>query len=379
MKLAGLRVLDLSQFLPGPMLTRMLADHGAEVIKIEPPGEGEPVRHVGLRQGRHTVWFRNTHRGKKSVVLNLKDPAQRDALLAACAEADVFVEAFRPGVADRLGLGYAQVAARNPGIVYCSLSAYGQSGPLRDRPAHDLAIQAQSGAVSVNLGRDGHPVNPNMPVADLAASLLGLSGVLMALLRRERTGLGDYLDIAMQDALMSWMPNVVGPVFAEQRAPVPGHERSWGGNAFYRIYATADGRHLVLGGSEMKFVERLCRAIGREDLIPLAARGPGPHQAPLVEALTELFRSKPLADWPAFLDPLDLCWAPVLDLHEAWNQPQVLARGMRLCDAEGADQLGVPIRFAREPAAPNLDTPELGRDTAEFLRRYGGAGVGVER
>jgi crotonobetainyl-CoA:carnitine CoA-transferase CaiB-like acyl-CoA transferase len=147
MKLEGIRVVDLSLFLPGPYLTLMLADHGAEVIKVEPPGEGEPTRHLGLSDGPSTVYFRSLNRGKKSVVMDLKKPEEREALLRLCQNADVFVESFRPGVVERLGVSY----------VYCSISAFGQQGPLRDRPAHDLAVEALSGALSLNLGQDGKP------------------------------------------------------------------------------------------------------------------------------------------------------------------------------------------------------------------------------
>ncbi|MFM8344675.1 MAG: CoA transferase, partial [Betaproteobacteria bacterium] len=170
MKLSSLRVLDLSLFLPGPHLTMMMADHGAEVIKVEPP-QGEPVRQVGLRQNGHTVWFRNTHRNKRCIALDLKNPMARDAFLRLAQTADVIVEAFRPGVADRLGVGYEAVRALNPRIVYASISAFGQSGSLASHPAHDLAVQAEAGLVSVNLGSDDQPAMPGLPAADMAASL----------------------------------------------------------------------------------------------------------------------------------------------------------------------------------------------------------------
>jgi len=191
LKLTGLRVLNLSQFLPGPMAAQMMADHGAEVIRIEPPA-GETVRNVGYRQNPQSVWFRNTHRGKKSVVLNPRDAADKAAFLHLAATADVVIEAFRPGVADRLGLGYAAVSVINPGIVYASISAFGQNGPLRDTPAHDLAIEALAGVVSPSLGQDGQPANPHMPVADITgamAAMAALTGILMALYRRTQTGL----------------------------------------------------------------------------------------------------------------------------------------------------------------------------------------------
>lgn len=370
MKLQGLRVLDLSLFLPGPHLTLMMADHGAEVIKLEPPG-GEPVRQVGLKQNGISVWFRNTHRGKKSICINLKHEAGREALLKIASTCDVVVEAFRPGVAKRLGVDYTVVRAINPGIVYCSISAFGQDGPLRDRPAHDLAVEALSGLVSCNVDGQGQPVNPHVPAADMGASLMALSGILMALYRRQQTGLGDFIDIAMLDSLMAWTPNVTGPVFAENRAPTPPHERSFGGNAFYRIYRTRDQRHLALGGSEQKFVVNLLSALGREDLASLHAQGPGPHQQPLVDFLEATFAAKTLAEWESILADIDVCWAPVLDLKQAFEQPQVRDRRMRWQDAHGNDHIGVPIRFAEEPANAAPELPGLGEHNRAVLGTCG--------
>ena len=160
MKLQGIKVIDLSMFLPGPYLSLHLADHGADVLKIEPPGEGDPGRHIGLSDGPHTVFFRNLNRGKRSIVLDLKQSDDRARLLDLVSEADVFLESFRPGVAARLGVDYETLRVRNPALVYCSLSAFGQDGPYRDRPAHDLAVEGIAGALSLNLGDDGHPAIP---------------------------------------------------------------------------------------------------------------------------------------------------------------------------------------------------------------------------
>jgi crotonobetainyl-CoA:carnitine CoA-transferase CaiB-like acyl-CoA transferase len=359
MKLEGLRVIDLSLFLPGPYLTLMLADHGAEVIKVEPPGEGDPTRHLGPRDGGETVYFRNLNRGKKSVVVDLKNPRDRESLLALCDTADVFVESFRPGVVDRLGVGYEQLRARNPRIVYCSISAFGQQGPHRDRPAHDLAVEGLSGVLSITLGQDGKPAIPGLPLADLLASLHGLAGVLMALLRREQTGKGDYLDIAMHDSMLAGTPNVLGPTLAENRQPEPRHERSTGGSAFYRLYETADGRHLALGGQEPKFVRALLGALGRLDLAPLCEK-PGPHQQPVMDFLAGVFRGKALKENLAFLAPLDVCYAPVNTLPEALEA----ARDKLLTDERGRRHLAPPIRFRDEPARPNLREPKLGEHDA---------------
>jgi len=371
MKLEGLRVVDLSQFLPGPQLTLMMADHGAEVIKIEPPGEGEPGRHIGLVEGDHTVFFRNTQRGKKSFCVNLKSPEGREALLKLCESADVFVEAFRPGVVDRLGVGFDAVSARNPRIVYCSISAFGQSGPYRDRPAHDLATEALAGLVSLNQGNDGEPVMPHVPVADITASLHALAGVLMALYRREKTGRGDYLDIAMLDSAIAWTPNITASTFAEKRAPRIKDERSLGGAAFYNIYRTRDDRHVVLGAQELKFVRNLLGELGRLDLVELAERGPGAHQRPLTAFLREVFAGRSRAEWIDWFRDKDIGFAWVNDLREAFDDPQVNSRDMHLLDAQGHEHIGVPIKFLREPAAPRLSLPAIGEHNDEILRELG--------
>jgi crotonobetainyl-CoA:carnitine CoA-transferase CaiB-like acyl-CoA transferase len=371
MKLSRLRVIDLSQFLPGPYLTMTLADHGAEVIKVEPP-PGDPGRHIGLSDGPSTVFFRNFNRGKKSVVLDLKASRDRGQLLDLLATADVCVESFRPGVAERLGVGYGAVAARNPRIVYCSISAFGQDGPYRHRPAHDLALEAMSGALGMTLGGDNEPAVPAVAIADHLSALHGLSGVLMALLRRETTGRGDYVDIAMHDAMLAACANLVGPTFAENRQPVARDERTTGGAAFYRVYRTRDGRHIALAGQERKFVENLLHDLGRPELIGLCLRGPGPHQGPVIACLSEAFLARTLAEAVAWLRELDVCFGPVNTLPEAFEDASALTRGMILKDALGRRHIAPVIRFRHEPPAPMLCEPGLGAHGEEVLGTLAG-------
>ena len=376
MKLEGVKVLDLSLFLPGPMLTLMMADHGAEVIKIEPAGEGEPTRHVGYRKGGESVWFRNTHRGKRSIQLNLKDPADQAIFMALAAEADVVVESFRPGVALRLGVDYDAVRAVNPGVVYCAISAFGQAGLYRDRPAHDVAVQALAGVVSLNEGQDGLPAMPAMPVADALGSLTALSGVLMALLRKRETGQGDYLDVAMFDSVMAWTPNVTGRIFATGQAHVVKDERSWGGNAMYGLYRTADQRWLALGGAEVKFARNLLTPLGREDLVRCAGLPPGPGQEPLRVFLRETFASRTLAEWQTWFADKDVCWAPVRTLKDAFDDPALVEREMLARDANGNEIVGTPIRFREEPAVIDPTVPSLDGHGADIRARLGCSAVG---
>jgi crotonobetainyl-CoA:carnitine CoA-transferase CaiB-like acyl-CoA transferase len=352
MKLSGLRVVDLTLFLPGPYLTMQLADHGAEVIKVEPPGEGDPTRHLGLSDGPSSVYFRLLNRGKKSVVLDLKSEQGKQGLYQLAESADVFVESFRPGVMDRLGFGQAELRKRNPRLVYCSMSAFGASGPYRDRPAHDLAVEALAGPLSLNT------TIPSLPLSDLLAALQGLAGILMALYRREKSGRGDYVDIGMHDVTVAALSNVLGPVLAEDRQPIPSHERTTGGSAFYRIYETADARHIALGGQEMKFVKNLLGALGRPELAPLCEK-PGPHQQPVMDLLANFFRQKSLAQAGEFLSRLDVCYGEVKTLPEALRDPNALARGMVVQDSSGRRHLAPPVRFADEPARPNYQEPTL--------------------
>ncbi|MDH4381341.1 MAG: CaiB/BaiF CoA-transferase family protein [Gammaproteobacteria bacterium] len=370
MKLAGVKVVDLSMFLPGPHFTMMMADHGADVIRIEPPG-GEPARQLGLSQGGHSVWFRNTHRGKRSVQLNLKDPRGREFLFKLLADADVLVEGFRPGVMKRLGLDYDTVRAHAPQIVYCSISAFGQTGVYRDKPAHDIAIEALAGTLDFHRGRDGKPTNPGMPAADMAGSLIAFSGVLMALLRQRQTGQGDYVDIALHDSVLAWTSNYAGPAFVEQRGHDVPMERNWGGAAFYNIYATADAKHLVLGGMEHHFCANLLNKAGRPDLLPLTHEVPGPAQQPVREFLESFFAQETLAHWLDWLADIDVCYAPLRTLYEGLYDPATAARGMLVEDEAGMPMLGVPVMYRHEPGKPGGHVPGIGEHGAEIARALG--------
>ncbi|GAO39240.1 hypothetical protein SCH01S_28_01010 [Sphingomonas changbaiensis NBRC 104936] len=345
-KLASLRVVDLTLFLPGPMMTQMMADQGADVLKIEPPG-GDPARTMGPFEAGQSVWFRNLNRGKTCLTLDLKTDEGKARLWEEIERADVFVESFRPGVIGRLGFGYQAVAARNPRIVYCSISAFGQHGPLVQHPAHDLAVQAQAGFLSVNNAPGGDPVVPGVASADMAAGLTALSGVLMALIGRERTGRGDYLDIAMFDSLLPWCAHTAGSAIAGGESPRSDNQRSLGAAAFYQVYRTADGRHIVLGGREEKFVATLLAALDRRDLIPLGSAEAGAPQAPLTAFLRDTFAGRTRAEWIDWFADKDVAFAPVLDFREALDPPHVAERGLWI-EQDGAHHIAPAIRFAGE-------------------------------
>ncbi|WP_303783946.1 CaiB/BaiF CoA transferase family protein [Sandarakinorhabdus limnophila] len=353
-KLSGIRVIDLSMFLPGPMLTVMMADQGADVIKVE-PAAGDPARTQGPFEDGHSIWFANLNRGKTSVVLDLKSEAGKAALADLIRGADVFVEGFRPGVMARLGFGWDDVRALNPHIVYCSISAFGQHGALAHHPAHDMAVQALAGFLSVNDGPDGIPAVPGVPAADVAAGLTGLAAVLMALIGREKTGQGDHIDIAMFDSLLPWGAHIAGSALAGGPSPRSDNQRSLGGAAFYNVYDTEDGRHVVLGGREIKFARALLTALGRPDLIALAEAEAGEAQAPLIAFLRETFRSRSRDEWDAFMADLDVAYAPVLDFAEAFAQPHIAERGLL-----NGVHIAPAIRFAGETYTPGPVPPLQG-------------------
>ena len=374
MKLAGVKVLDLSAFLPGPHMTMMMADHGADVIMVEPAnGYGEPVREIGEKTADGvSVWLRNVARGKRSLKLNLKDEAGRDLFLKLANEADVIVEAFRPGVVTRLGVDYASIVARNPRIVYCSISAFGQDSSLAAKPSHDTGVQALAGLIDLNRGlTDNKPAMPGVPFADAAASLMALSAILMALYRRTKTGEGDFIDIAMYDAALAWTPNVLGPTFADGAHPPVKDMRSFGGSALTNLYETADGGFIAFSGPEIKFAENLLNTLERPDLIEIPKRPPGPEQEPLRAYLAEKIASEPLAHWQAFLEPIDCAWSWVRSLKDAFDDPFTEERGMVFADSDGNRHIGPPIKFRAEPSQPNPRVPGFGEDSAEIAAEAG--------
>ena len=372
MKLDGLTVLDLSLFLPGPAATQIMADHGARVIKVENPNAPEPTRSAAAfpwQQGDETVMFRNTQRGKESIALDLKTESGKKALLALARKADVIVEAFRPGVAKRLGIDYEALSEINPRLVYCSISAFGQTGPWRDRPAHDTATVAAAGILDVTRSpeQDSGPAIIGVPISDMLSSYLALSGIMMALYRRAATELGDFVDISMFESVLAASPNILGPVFGGDQAPERLKERTHGGNAMLNIYETADKQFIALGGGEHKFVTALFEGLDRPEFIDAVTGPAGEGHWPAIDFLRDTFRTRSRNEWEAWFTGRDICWSPVTTLHEAWNSDHVWERGMRFKDSRGNDHVGSAVRFTHEPADICTELPGMGAQTAQII------------
>jgi alpha-methylacyl-CoA racemase len=317
--LLGFRVLDLSQYLPGPFATRLLADMGADVVKVEPPG-GEPGRHFDL-EGKPGVspFWRVLNAGKTVVMLDLKSEMGREALSALIMRADVLLESYRPGVLDRLGFSGEALKQLNPRLVHCALSGYGQTGPARHASGHDINYQATTGGLD-QCGTPERPIIPFPPMADYAGALQAVLTVLGALIGRARGNAGCSVDVAMSESLLLW--NAIS-----FNAPMcRGEGLLNGGAAFYQIYGTADGRFVTLSPLEPKFWDNFCRAVGRAEWIERRYE-PLPQTA-LIKDVAALFASRPLADWDAILGRADCCYQAVLELAEVPEHPQVRARGM---------------------------------------------------
>ncbi len=362
MKLSGIRVLDFSRFMAGPLVSAIMADHGADVVKIEPP-EGDPTR-GGRRTRPHQHAgdsFSVLNRGKRSVVLDLKQPVDRAYALQLIRDADVLIESFSPGVTARLGIDPATALELNPRVVYCSISAFGQSGPLRDAAGHDPAVQALAGILS--RGRDDAPAIASVSTASWGSALSALAGVMMALVAARATGRGDHLDLSMHDVALSARP---GAIFDALDNDVASPE-SPHGHAILEPYRTADGQWLCVGAGEPRFARALLDALGGPHLVDVALGKPGAAQDPLRRFLSDAFSRRPLAAWLEWMAAHSISCAPVLDYAQALKHPHVSARGMVMIDAAGLRHLNTPIRFAREPGEPDLHVPRLGEHTQAVL------------
>lgn len=372
---AGVKVLDLSRLLPGPFCSMLLADFGADVIKIEDPKGGDYIRWwpplVGKNSGFHVVLNRN----KRSLTLNLKKPAAREIFLTMVAEADVVLEGFRPGVMDRLGLGYEALRAVNPRIICCAITGYGADGPRAQRAGHDLNYLALNGVLSY-CGRENNPTLSGVQIADLGGgALYAAFAIVTALFARERLGVGQNIDLAMADGAFTWHCLRWGKYLGDGLVPRQGDDFLNHGFACYNLYATRDGRTMSLGALEPQFWKLFCETVGRPEWNTPSYFEPGPHQQQLHRELSELFFSKTLNQWTAVFSNVDCCCEPVLNLDEAMDDEQTRQRHMvveMVHEAWGAyRQLGIAPKLSQTPGTIRSHAPELGEHTGEILTAYG--------
>jgi alpha-methylacyl-CoA racemase len=368
MPLTGLRVLDLTRLLPGAFCTMLLADMGADVVKVEEPAAGDLLRWMPplLADGQSAL-FNAFNRNKRSLTLNLKSEAGRELLLKLVEQAAVLVEGNRPGVMQRLGLGWNVLRARNPRLVVCSITGYGQDGPFAQRAGHDINYMATSGALGLNGERNGPPVPLAVQVADIGGGgLQPAVAILGALLAVERGSPGRFIDASMLDGAVSWLGLALASLSGGEQVG-RGDQRLAGRHPCYRVYACKGGGFYSVGALEPKFWIALCEAVERPDLVDLQF-AEGPEGVRAHKAMEAVFASRTRSEWEHKLDGRDVCCEPVLDLEEVSAHPQVAARGLIASRPTGVEvRPAVPLR----PDWRRLDAPALGEHTTEILAEVG--------
>jgi alpha-methylacyl-CoA racemase len=378
--LEDVRILDLTRLLPGGFCTLLLADLGADVIKVEDTGQGDYVRwappYYGTDEqtplGTRSAIYLALNRNKRSIRLDLKQEGGRQALIKLAETADVLVESFRPGVLDKLGVGYEVLRQANPALVYCPITGYGQNGPNRDRAGHDMNYLGLNGVLGLTGETGGPPIQSGAQIADLGGgALMAAVGILAALQEARRSGEGQMVDVSMTDGSLAWLALEAGRYFGSGEVPERGDIMLSGGIICYRPYEAKDG-WITCGALEPKFWSRFCKAVGREDLIDHQFAKPGSDAHREVQ---EIFGTRTREEWRAFNDEHDAMIEPVLDLDEALDSELVREREMVVSyeqpELGEIKQLGFPIKLSRTPAGVERPAPALGEHTAEVLTAAG--------
>ena len=364
--LQGVTILDLSRLVPGPYCTRLLGDMGAEVIKVEEPGRGDYIRSLQPYVNGVSVAFETLNRGKKSITLNLEANQAKQILNRLVRRADVFLESFRPGTTKKLGCDFLSLRKSNPRIVYCSLTGFGQTGPYKELPGHDINVAALSGFLSLNGKKE--PTLPGVQVGDLAGGMLAALTITTALFARQRTKRAQYIDASIIDALLSWLDIPL----ALRLGDYPGLLA--GDSPFYRLYRSRDSKLLALGAIEPKFWEGVCRLIKRPDLIP-DQYSPDPRRTEVIEAIQSAFVTKTADEWFRIMAEHDLPCTPILSLEEAIKGPQAKSRKMILKnnarDSSEVRYVGNPSKVSDVGRVNLSHSPRLGEHSVEILKQVG--------
>ncbi len=376
--LDGIKVLDLSRYGPVRYCTVSLAQLGAEVITIEDPTFAEGPR-AEVFCNDTNVRYRILNRGKKSMLLNLKLEEGKQIFYQLAKETDVITEANRPGVAQRLRVDYETIKKINPRIIYCSITGYGQTGPYALRPGHDINYVALGGVLSLTGERDRPPVSLGAPIADVGSSMLAVSSIMAALMLRERTGKGTYIDVAMMDTVLYFLWFQAGRFYLDGKSCQRGTVWAYGADPRNNIYETKDGKYVTLSCFEPWIWENFCRVIGREDLTiglqDIELQSPNQRTEEILSILREIFRSRTREEWVSLLGEENVNFSPVLDLDEVFDEPYVSHRQMivevkhpRLGSTKG---LGFPVKFSDMETSGERPIPTYGEHTEEVLTKLG--------
>lgn len=375
--LESLKILDFSTLLPGPFGSMMLADLGADVLRVEAPHRPDMVRFVPPYDGDVSAWHRLLNRNKRAIALDLKKPGAVAVVKRLISDGgyDVILEQFRPGVMDRLGIGYEVLRQVNPGLIYCAVTGYGQTGPYRDRAGHDNNYLALSGIMSHSGRKAEGPPPIGVQVADIGGGAMGaVMGILTAVIHRLQTGQGQLVDISMFDMSIAWHAHAVSHYLVGDEVP---EREGWqlNGGGYYDFYETSDGRYLSVGSLEPKFWQGFCTAVGRPDLIPLGFDQSGDCRQKLKAEIRQLLKSKTLAEWAELFAEYDVCVEPVLTIPEMVAHPQTQARQMIVevpkSDGTSQPQVASPFKFSETEARYEKVGGALGVDTTAVLQEIG--------
>jgi crotonobetainyl-CoA:carnitine CoA-transferase CaiB-like acyl-CoA transferase len=372
--LEGTKVLDLTRHPPGAFCTMILADYGAEVLKVEDLEGGDTTRWSFPRGKKFSAPFLALNRNKKSIKLNLKEKEGTEIFLKLSKDHQVILEGFRPGVTKRLRIDYESIKEINPSIIYCSMTGFGQEGPYKDKVNHDINIVGIGGLLGITGKKEGPPILPGVQIADLNAALMATIGILISLINLGKTGRGQYIDMSMLDGIIFWLSMIVSRYAMDKRIPERESLMLNGKHLCYRIYKTKDNRYITIGAIEKKFWINFCKAIGRDDLME--------HQftdvtqrKDLLEDVENIFLTKTLNEWLTHFETFEICHGPVNDLQEVLSDPHVLFRNILLRVKHPSEEeywsVGFPIKMSETKPKIRLHPPEYGEHTEQILRSMG--------
>jgi crotonobetainyl-CoA:carnitine CoA-transferase CaiB-like acyl-CoA transferase len=374
--LEGIRVLDLTRLLPGPYCSVLLADYGADVIKVEDPKNGDYARWYEPRvNDDQSAMFISLNRNKRSITLDLKDEKDKNAFISLVKTADVLIESFRPGVMDRLGLGYEELKVHNPKLIYCAITGYGQTGPYAKEAGHDLNFLSYSGLLHLQGAPNDKPLIPSVQIGDIGGgALMAAVGILLAIIDVKKSNTGQFVDISMLDGALSWMHTILPNYWTSGALPNRGELVLNGGKACYEIYRTKDDRFISVGALEYKFWKNFCKVINKEELIDQLDE-PLEQQRIMKQEVQAVIQQKTLTEWLELFKGIDTCVSPVLTPEEVTDHPQIKHRHM-IEDITHPEvgmmkQIGNPIKLSKSTVSTRRHAPGLGEHTNEILKELG--------